>query len=350
MCFSLSARCMLMVLTMVFLYACGTNYKPVESRTFKEEGLSEITVFTLKKDNDWLYAGTDRGLHRTTLSKILWRPIGIDDTSFRTFSVFSKQEFLASANFDNGDSLTIAKTTDGGQTWIPFRNGFGGVTRTIPLALEVHPQNEDILYARGLMNVARSNDRGKSWESVYLKWDNIGTALFVKINSRNPDMLWAGGSKPTFAPHLIKSTDGGNSWMELTPIENVETGVHDIVIHPNNSDNVLIGMAGAIEPANIIRKSTDGGQHWQTVFEGAGIRTLAQSPGNGRTVYAGGINAQGTLFFAVSPDFGDTWQTVEMQEGPAGITVNDMVSVMADGMEVLYLGTNQGVYSYTFEE
>ncbi|MDZ7704111.1 MAG: hypothetical protein U5L04_06465 [Trueperaceae bacterium] len=52
----------------------------------------------------------------------------------------------------------------------------------------------------------------------------------------------------------------------------------------------------------------------------------------------------------VSSDFGESWQTVEYEDGPTGIRVNDMVSLEVNGREVLYFGTNQGVYSYWFED
>lgn len=99
-----------------------------------------------------------------------------------------------------------------------------------------------------------------------------------------------------------------------------------------------------------IRKSTNNGETWSTVFDEAGILTLAHSTRNPETVYASGINSQGRLFFNASGDFGDTWQTVEFEDSPDQIHVNDMVSLNEDGAEVLYFATNKGVYSYTFEE
>jgi hypothetical protein len=55
------------------------------------------------------------------------------------------------------------------------------------------------------------------------------------------------------------------------------------------------------------------------------------------------------LFFLATNNFGDTWQTIEHPESPANIYVNDMVSVTEDGQEVIYLGTNKGLYSFTVQ-
>lgn len=63
---------------------------------------------------------------------------------------------------------------------------------------------------------------------------------------------------------------------------------------------------------------------------------MTHSPRNLLIIYASGSNTTGKLFVLVSADFGDTWQTIEMEDGPTGIR------------EVLYFGTNNGVYSYTF--
>jgi len=130
---------------------------------------------------------------------------------------------------------------------------------------------------------------------------------------------------------------------ELTVLKNTEDTIHDLLINPNSSDQVIIGLGG-------ILKTTDNGESWEAAFNEAAIYTFAHSARNPEIVYASGVNARGQLFFIASGDFGDTWQTVEFESGPTQIRVNDMVSVLENGNEVLYFGTNKGVYSYTFED
>ncbi|MBN2730820.1 MAG: hypothetical protein JXR26_00190 [Balneolaceae bacterium] len=106
-------------------------------------------------------------------------------------------------------------------------------------------------------------------------------------------------------------------------------------------------MLNRNRPANVVRKSTDG---WQTVLEGYSIRTLAHNArGQGRD-YASGINEARTPFFAASTNFSDDWEIVEMENAAEALFINDMISVMEDGTEVLYFGTMKEVYKYTFEE
>ena len=202
------------------------------------------------------------------------------------------------------------------------------------------------------MNVARSTDFGKSWESVVQSWEepNLGTSLFVKVDTFNSDIIWAGGSNALFIPSLLKSEDSGDTWRGLVVLENVEANVNDLITKNEEHAKSMIGLSGSVPEANIIRRSEDNGETWNTVFEGAGIYTFTHSASNPDIVYASGINPEGRLFFLASNDFGDTWQTLDYPESPSGIYVNDMVSIMEDGEEVIYLGTNKGVYSLTFEE
>lgn len=332
----------------ILLGACATNTDSSVQLdlegTFGNASLTPRKVFELKIEGEYIYAGTDNNLHRKSLSEADWGSLGLIDGEVRTFTVFTKTEFIASVHYSKIDSGTIAKTTNEGENWLPFRNGFGGELEVIPISMEASPQEKKILYARGLMNVAKSVNGGKNWESIYWAWDTIGSAKFIETDTNNPDIIWAGGSTATFAPHLIKSTDGGETWQRLKILENVETTVYDVVIHPSEHVRILAGLGGGI------RKSTDGGGNWRTVLEGMYVYTLISSPQDGRMVYAAGETADGTLGFWASGDFGDTWEEVGMANSPAGLQVNDMVSVMQGGHEVLYLGTNRGVYSYTFAE
>lgn len=71
---------------------------------------------------------------------------------------------------------------------------------------------------------------------------------------------------------------------------------------------------------------------------------MAASPNAPNTVYASGQNRQGTLFYAVTKDFGDTWQIVDIPGNLKGIQVNDLVVVNQNGMDMLLFGTNSGFF------
>jgi len=333
------------------LISCTTNSDSTSvsiPETFKQMGLSERTVYKLQFLDEHLFAGTDSGLYRSEISQNSWEPLGMIEASIRTFIAFSDQKILSPLNFGDGDSLTIGKTVNGGQNWVPFRNGFGGGDLTvIPLALAVHPDSPDILYARGLFNVAKSTNQGRSWESVFATWETIGSSKFVTIDPNNPAIIWAGGANAFSAINLIISTDGGNNWKRLD--ENVqklvfESFANDLIIKHGTSSNVLLGISDGI------LRSNDMGDNWQSVYSGASIHTLTRTSQNPKVIYASGSNSQGNLFFLRTRDFGNTWQTVEMDNSPSGIQVNDMIAVESNDREILYFATNNGVYNFVFSE
>jgi photosystem II stability/assembly factor-like uncharacterized protein len=333
------------------LFSCSLDSQSTKQLnvegSFGEPSLPEQEIFEIKVNGETLYAGTDNNLYLKSEKESAWQPLGLPAGKVRTFVVLSEQELLASVNFNNGDSLTIARTNDGGKSWNPFRNGYGGNQQVIPFSMDAEKKNPAVIFARSapIMNVARSINGGTNWESVVGTWNNpnLGAGIFVKIDSNNPQNVWAGGANAFFQPSLFKSENGGDDWKGLTVLKNTEATIHDLLINPNSSDQVIIGLGG-------ILKTTDNGESWEAIFKDAGIYTLTHSARDPEVVYGSGVNALRQLFFIASNDFGDSWQTIEYPESPTGIRINDMISVMQNGKEVLYFGTNKGVYSFTFDE
>jgi photosystem II stability/assembly factor-like uncharacterized protein len=131
----------------------------------------------------------------------------------------------------------IYKSTDGGETW--SRAGLEKSERIGRIVVD--PRNGDTVFAavpgalwsdspdRGLY---KTTDGGKTWQLV-LKGANLSTGCTdVEIDPSNPDIMFAamwdfrrkgweyrsGGAIPTAASAsgLFRSTDGGNTWTEIT--------------------------------------------------------------------------------------------------------------------------------------
>jgi photosystem II stability/assembly factor-like uncharacterized protein len=132
------------------------------------------------------------------------------------------------SNFAEGDG--VYKSTDAGQTWAHV-----GLNETKQIGkIRVHPKNPDLVYVAALGNVFapskdrgvfRSQDGGRTCEKVLYIDDTTGAAD-IDIDPSNPRILYAGfwhvrrkpwGMYSGFdAGGLYKSTDGGNTWVELT--------------------------------------------------------------------------------------------------------------------------------------
>jgi hypothetical protein len=174
---------------------------------------------------------------------------------------------------------------------------------------------------------------------------------FLYISKHHPNQIWTGGDTEIASPYLAKSMDGGDSWTILNrEIEfSTDAVVRDVVVHPDDPERVLAGLTGPVTPANVIRKSSDGGESWETVLEEIGAITLENSLIHPGRVYASGRHPTGNLFVAVSEDFGNSWMFLKHEEGPSFVTINDMAVIVDEGQDVLFFATDKGLFSFRFE-
>ena len=127
----------------------------------------------------------------------------------------------------------VWKTTDGGKTWTHM-----GLEETFTVSrILIHPENPDIVYVaspghewtlnreRGLF---KTTDGGKHWEKILYKGPESGVNDMV-LDPRDPDVIYATtwqrirlkwNDPRTYPDHqnngIWKTTDGGNSWKQLT--------------------------------------------------------------------------------------------------------------------------------------
>jgi len=173
--------------------------------------------------------------------------------------------------------------------------------------------------------VYRSRDGGKTWEHVgFRESDAIAK---VRIHPTNPDIIFVASFGKYGADSeergLYKSTDGGDTWRRVL-YRDAKTGAVDIAIDPNNPDIMYAALWQAFRkeytmssggPGSGLFKSTDGGETWTEVTRNRGLPSgvvgrigVAVSPVDGNRVYAIIENADGGLFR--SDDAGATWTLV----------------------------------------
>jgi photosystem II stability/assembly factor-like uncharacterized protein len=150
--------------------------------------------------------------------------------------------------------------------------------------------------------VYRTRDGGKSWENLGLQEsEHIGR---IAIDPRDPEVVYVAAQGPLWRSGgdrgLYKTTDGGRSWNRILHISD-DTGVNEVHLDPRNPDVVY---ATAYQrgrrvwtlinggPESGIHKSTDGGETWRQLTEGLpeevdlGRIGLAISPVNPDVIYA----------------------------------------------------------------
>ena len=174
--------------------------------------------------------------------------------------------------------------------------------------------------------VYRSRDAGETWEHVGFR-ESHGISK-IRIHPTNPDIIFVASfgkySAPSEERGVFKSTDGGDTWRRVL-YRNDETGAIDIAIDRNNPDVMYASLWQAYRkeytmssggPGSGMFKSTDGGETWTEITRNPGMPQegvvgrigLAVSSANSNRVYALFENDNGGLFR--SDDAGATWELV----------------------------------------
>lgn len=342
----------------LFLIGCSTGAEKNDfelNGQFQEPNLTSEDVYKIDVHDDNVFVGTSSGFKVFDASTMENLGHFKKNSSVRTFIVVEADFWLISVAYPDGsEENAIFKSQNQGLEWENYTNNYGeghsGERQAVPGVMDFSKTTAGlVLFARSfsLLNMNRSKDKGQSWEVVAGSWENgtIGTTRFVKIDENNSDNIWTGGAGSFFTPHLVKSKDGGSEWEFVETLENTENFVYDVSIRDGVSEQVLLAMNG------VILKSTDFGDSWDSVYSASKeFYSFSRSINDPNIIYASGISASGQLFFLASNDFGDTWVLNEFSDGPTEIFVHDMASANIGGKEVLYFGTNKGIYTFEVEK
>ncbi len=163
--------------------------------------------------------------------------------------------------------------------------------------LEMHPTNTRILYAGSAGGgVWKSNDGGATFVPIFD--DYVQSIGVVKLDPKDPDnTIWVGTGETwtrnsvSVGDGLYRSTDAGNTWKEIPGFENSER-IASIVINPNNTNEVYVGVLGALWSDSEDRgvyKTSDGGKTWAKILyvnPSTGAADVIMDPKNPNILYA----------------------------------------------------------------
>jgi photosystem II stability/assembly factor-like uncharacterized protein len=247
----------------------------------------------------YYFGATGGGVWKTTDGGVNWEPVS--DGHFGTGSVgaigvsesdpnviyVGMGESPIRGNVSHGDG--VYKSIDAGKTW--KRVGLED-TRHIG-RVRVHPKNPDLVYVAALghifgpneqRGVFRSKDGGKTWEKV-LSRNNKAGAIDLILDPTNPNIIYTGFWEVLRTPYslesggqgsgLFKSTDGGDTWNEITRNPGLPKGLIGkvgITVSPANPERVW-AMVEA-EDGGVFR-SDNGGRTWSRTNEQRNLRQRA---------------------------------------------------------------------------
>jgi hypothetical protein len=330
------------------LVLCAAVPALADTPVWAHRGPAGGNVYTVVADPlhpSILYAGTERGVFRSTDAGATWAVsgTGLAPTRVQTIAIdpATPSTLYAGTLTPNGvASVGIYKSTDSGGTWSPVDAGiFDPVTGTGPVDVEsiaIDPRNPSILIAGSLFSeIFRSVDGGANWQSVTFGGNSLGLQTpSIVFDPTNSSKVYAATSSG-----LLRSADGGSTWAFAG---NAGVPFYALAIDPTAPATLYAGDA----TGSGIWKSTDSGAHWATAnvsLPGATgsrpfITSLAVDPAHPATVYA---TTFGNGVF-VSTNGAGTWAVAS-----SGIRDSRVASItFAPGQSsTLYAGTyGGGVY------
>jgi photosystem II stability/assembly factor-like uncharacterized protein len=238
--------------------------------------------------------------------------VGMGESSFRT---------------DSAEGDGVYKTLDGGKTWTHL-----GLEQTEQISrVRVHPTDPKTVFVAALGNcwgpspergVFRTKDGGKTWRKVLYRDENTGAADLA-MDPTNPDVLYASLLELRRFPWgfrtagpgsgLFKSTDGGDTWQELTNRPGLPDGLKGrigVAIAPKMPNRVW-AIIDAEPGKKGMYRSDDSGATWKKISSTVDLMLrswyfsyLTPDPVDPNTVYS----LNGALWKSI--DGGVTWRAL----------------------------------------
>ena len=276
-----------------------------------------MQLATHPEDADTIFTTTSGGVYKSTNAGESWKLIGGSDLCddeeaggnchYHGIIVEKEAPFkvLVGSGGDqySKEGVGLTGSEDNGETW---RNSDDGFVRDVHVSkLIIDPNNNNIFYAttQGATEytdkvgdgagVFKSTDRGNNWTQINNGLDSLETNILT-VDPNDSKTLYLG----TDDDGVYKSTDGGESWKKLNVSSIPKSfGVGDIIVDPQNSNNIYIGTVDYFRLSESrgvlgdfgIYKSTDGGTTWEDFNKGLlhpGVFSLELNPET-RILYAG---------------------------------------------------------------
>ena len=260
----------------------------------------------------WYIASVGGGIWKTENEGATWRELTdeLPTLAIQSLAMAPSNNFIMYAgtgesfyNIDTMNGNGIFKSSNRGENWTPLASTtddarFNNVSRII-----VSPTDANTLVVSTTVgrykttitdetNIFRSTDGGNSWTSVY---SNTGGPRVTQViaNPNNWNIQYAAVD----AEGILKSTDAGLTWFDISSGITDFTGRFEIAISPINP-NFLFASAEGFEGAELWA-SWDAGSSWNETFDsgdqinwlgGQGWydNTIICHPTNPTIVYVGG--------------------------------------------------------------
>ena len=302
-------------------------------------GRADAVAGIAEQPDVYYFGATGGGVWKTTDGAQTWKPVS-DGFFGGTIGAVAVAPSDPSVVYVGTGEETIRgnvspgagmwKSTDAGKTWTHI-----GLDDSQQIArIRVHPSNAELLYVAAMghafgpndmRGVYRSRDGGKNWERILFVNRDSG-AVDLMMDPSNARILYAstwrfrrgayffesGGEGSA----LWKSTDGGDTWKELSRNKGMPKGTLGIIgvsVSASNTQNVY-AIVEAKEGG--VFRSRDGGDTWAKTTDSADLRQRAwyysriyADPKDEDSAYV--VNVR----FHKTKDGGKTWSAIATPHG-----------------------------------
>ena len=264
---------------------------PMEWRSIGPDrgGRSIAVAGHAERPFEYYFGATGGGLFKTTDGGTTWTPVTDGQVGSASVGAVAMApsdpdivyigmgEVQLRANVLQGDG--VYRSDDAGKSWRHL-----GLADTHAIGrIRIHPTDPDRVYVAALghpfgpnpeRGVFRTTDGGETWEKVLFRDERTG-AVDLVMDPTDPDVLyatlwqvyrkpwrlWSGGE----GSGIFKSTDGGDTWTEITRNPGLPDGVlGKITIAVSGADPSRVWANLEAERGGLYR-SDDGGASWEFV-------------------------------------------------------------------------------------
>lgn len=168
---------------------------------------------------------------------------------FTDFNLFRSISMVDSLNGYVG-GVGVFRTTDGGESWIKTKNN-----PPIGSARGIHFFNKFVGLVAGAYSICMTVDGGDEWTVVYPGQNYTELFDLSFIDDQHGFAVGAYGS-------MVKTTDGGLTWTELTKSSITEIRLDDIHFL-DEQIGLVVGQDG------VIYRTSNGGSTWELIEKGS---------------------------------------------------------------------------------
>ena len=167
------------------------------------------------------------------------------------------------------------------------KNSQGGPDGAWVTPLIMHPTNTSTLYT-GFKRIYKTTNKGDTWVAISPQLLTTENFRFMAVSPSNPYTIYA-----TTFNKIYSTIDGGINWSSITPSPIITTPslkISNIIVYPNNSQNIIITMSGYTAGSKVFF-SSDGGATWvnyySTSLPNVPVNCIAYKQGSVEGLYLG---------------------------------------------------------------